>query len=76
MVLETRIRLDILATHLPGASKRLFGIPDFRLYAMADGIRAVSARAPRRPIPGANVPPQLTLAFSCDFWGKSGQLAT
>ncbi len=34
-VLGTRIKLDILATHLPGASKRLFGIPDFRLYALA-----------------------------------------
>ena len=63
VVLETRIKLDILATHLPGASKRLFGIPDFRLYALADGIREVCARFPRRSILGANAPPQLTLAF-------------
>ncbi|HIJ44079.1 MAG: hypothetical protein QF511_00815 [Rhodospirillales bacterium] len=43
----------VQTTHLPGASKRLFGIPGFRLYALADGIGAVRARAPRRPIPGA-----------------------
>ncbi len=63
VVLGTRIKLDILATHLLRASKRLFGIPDFRLYALADGIREVCARSPRRSILGANAPPQLTLAF-------------
>ncbi len=63
VVLGTRIKLDILATHLLRASKRLFGIPDFRLYALADGIREVCARFPRRSILGANAPPQLTLAF-------------
>ena len=63
VVLGTRIKLDILATHLLRASKRLFGIPDFRLYALADGIREVCARSPRRSILGANAPPQMTLAF-------------
>ena len=38
----------ILATHLLRASKRLFGIPDFRLYALGDGIREVCVRSPRR----------------------------
>ena len=38
VVLGTRIKLDILASHLLQASKCLFGIPDFRLYALADGI--------------------------------------
>jgi len=38
VVLGTRIKLDILASHLLTAPKRLFGIPDFRLYALADGI--------------------------------------
>ncbi len=63
VVLGTRIKLDILATHLLRASKRLFGIPDFRLYALADGIREVCARSPRRSILGANAPPQLILPF-------------
>ena len=64
VVLGTRIKLDILATHLLRAAKRLFGIPDFRLYALADGIREVCARSPRRSKPSADAPPQLTLGFS------------
>ncbi len=63
VVLGTRIKLEILASHLLRAAKRLFGIPDFRLYALADGIREVCARSPRRSKPGAKDPPQLTLGF-------------
>jgi len=63
VVLGTRIKLDILATHLLTAAKRLFGMPNFRLYALADGIREVCARSPRRAQPGAKDPPQLTLGF-------------
>ena len=33
------MKLRILASHVLRASNRLFGIPDFRLYALADGIR-------------------------------------
>jgi len=33
------MKLRILAGHVLRASKRVFGIPDFRLYALADGIR-------------------------------------
>jgi hypothetical protein len=54
---------DILTTHLLKAAKRLLGIPDFRLYALADGICKVCARPPRRSQPGAKDPPQLTLGF-------------
>jgi hypothetical protein len=49
--LGTRLKLDILATHLIKAAKRLFGIPDFRLYALSDGIRQVCARTPRHATP-------------------------
>ncbi len=70
VVLGTRIKLEILATHLLKAAKRLFGIPDFRLYALADGIREVCARSPRRAQPGAKDPPQLTLGFGEDFLGN------
>ena len=63
VVLGTRIKLAILATHLVTAAKRLFGIPNFRLYALADGIREICAKSPRRPPPAANAPPQLTLGF-------------
>ncbi len=63
VVLATRIKLDLLATHLLKAAKRLFGIPDVHLYALADGIREVRAKFPRRSQPGAKDPPQLTLTF-------------
>jgi hypothetical protein len=37
--LGLRMKLRVLAGHVLRASKRLFGIPEFRLYALADGIR-------------------------------------
>jgi hypothetical protein len=37
--LGLRMKLRILAGHVLRASKRVSGIPDFRLYALADGIR-------------------------------------
>ena len=63
VVLGTRIKLEILATHLVTAAKRLFGIPNFRLYALADGIREVCARSPRRSSPSPQALPQLSLGF-------------
>jgi hypothetical protein len=63
VVLGTQIKLDILATYLLRAAKRLFGIPDFRLYALADGIREVCARSPRPPSHQTKDLPQLTLGF-------------
>ena len=38
-------RLKILALHALDAAKRLFGIPDFRFYALADGIRDILHKA-------------------------------
>ena len=63
VVLGTRMKLAILATHPITAAKRLFGVPDFRLYAIADGIREVCARAPRRSIPISEPNLQLNLGF-------------
>ena len=37
--LGLRTKLRVLARHVMGASRRLFGIPDFHFYALADGIR-------------------------------------
>ncbi len=41
------------------AAKRLFSVPDFRLYLFADGIREVCARSSRRFKPGAQASHQL-----------------
>jgi len=39
--LGIRLRLRVLARHVMKAARRVFGIPDFRLYALADGIKHV-----------------------------------
>jgi len=64
VVIGTRTRLEILATHLITASKRLFGIPDFRYYAIADGIREVCARSPRKIAKPPDAIPQLAFGFT------------
>lgn len=37
--LEIRVKLRVLSKHLVRAARRVFGIPDFRLYALTDGIK-------------------------------------
>jgi len=37
--LGIKTKLRVLAHHVLKAARRLFGIPDFRFYALADGIR-------------------------------------
>ena len=61
--LGTKTKLNILAMHAMNAAKRIFGIPDFRYYALADGISAIFKRIgkgpwrPRgyKPIPSAQI---------------------
>ncbi len=35
------IKLKILVQHIEQAAKRIYGIPEFRFYALADGIKQV-----------------------------------
>jgi len=37
--LGVRLKLRVLARHVLSAARRVFNIPDFRLYALADGIK-------------------------------------
>ena len=48
--LGTTSKLNILALHAMTAAKRLFGIPDFRYYALADGIKAIFKRVGKGPL--------------------------
>lgn len=53
-------KLNILAMHAMDAAKRIFGIPDFRYYAIADGIRNIFTRVGKGPLhPRGYVPPVL-----------------
>ncbi len=49
--LGTKTKLEILALHVMDAAKRVFGIPDFRYYALADGISAIFKRIGKGPLP-------------------------
>lgn len=48
--LGTRTKLNILAMHAINTAKRIFGIPDFRYYALADGIKAIFKRVGKGPL--------------------------
>ena len=47
--LGRRPKLEIMAVHIMRAAKRIFGIPDFRFYALADGIGKILDRADKGP---------------------------
>jgi hypothetical protein len=61
-------KLQILALHALNAAQRIFGIPDFRYYALADGIKAILSKGGRGIMPtktqqgGAS--PQLSLLWA------------
>ncbi len=61
----TTTKLNILAMHAMSAAKRLFGIPDFRYYALADGIKAIFRRIGKGPLypRGHESPPAPQLAL-------------
>jgi hypothetical protein len=48
--LGTTSKLNILAMHALRAAKRIFGIPDFRYYALADGIKTIFKRIGKGPL--------------------------
>jgi hypothetical protein len=49
--LGTQTKLSVLCHHAMRAGKRLFGVPDFRYYTIADGIREILGRSQVRPFP-------------------------
>jgi hypothetical protein len=58
VTLEIKLKLRVLSKHLVRAARRVFGVPDFRLYAIADGIKHIlfnrstrSGLCPRPPAP-------------------------
>lgn len=48
-ILDHDQRLRVMASYVERAAKRLFGVPDFKYYALADGLRALFARNPGKP---------------------------
>lgn len=50
VVLDTKAKLKILAGHVLRAAKRLFGIPDFHYYTIADGLTSIFQRHPGKVV--------------------------
>ena len=49
-ILDHDTRLRVMANYVERAAKRVFGIPDFKYYALADGLRALFNRHPGPPV--------------------------
>lgn len=50
VILDTKSKLKVAAGYVLRAAKRLFGIPDFHYYAIADGLTSIFMRYPGRII--------------------------
>jgi len=46
VVLDRGVKLRVMAGHVLKAAKRVFGIPDFHYYAIADGLMSIFLRYP------------------------------
>jgi hypothetical protein len=68
--LGVRAKLAILCHHALKAAKRLFGIPDFRFYAIADGMREILAG--RRQPPFAPRPAPSRHSAQLDLFSLAG----
>ena len=61
--LGQQMKLRILCEKLLIISQRFFGIPPFRFYALADGIRRILSTGTVSPPPEPTVSPQLQLTL-------------
>ena len=50
VVLDNRSKMKVMLGHIYRMAKRVFGVPDFRYYAIADGIMALLTRHPGRVV--------------------------
>ena len=60
------LKLAVMTTRVTQVAKRLFGVPDFHYYALADGLAVLFSRLGhcRRPSPAPPSPENAQLAFS------------
>lgn len=63
-VIDSNSKLKILASHLLQSAKRVFGIPDFKYYALSDGLYNVFQNCPGTIQPRKKEPPgQVMIEF-------------
>jgi hypothetical protein len=64
IILNQSQKLSIMAGHVLKCAKRVFGIPDFKYYALGDGLSNIFSRFPGRLIdPLEHRDPQLSFGF-------------
>lgn len=63
-ILDHDQRLRIMAEYVEKAAKRIFGIPDFKYYALSDGLRAIFAKHPGKPQQAARAPNEFQLELA------------
>jgi hypothetical protein len=63
VVLDGEEKLRLLTGHVLSAAKRVFGIPEFLYYALADGLKSIFARHPGRPHRISRHPPDPQLSL-------------
>ena len=72
VVLYGKEKLKLLVDHIFSASKRLFGIPDFKYYSISDGLKKLFNQHPERlaaPEKGLPTPNFCCLRHSTQiFW--------
>jgi hypothetical protein len=66
-VLDHDARLRLMAQYVERAAKRVFGIPDFKYYALADGLSSLFARHPGSPSTRIRAPIHLQLPLFTDL---------
>lgn len=72
--LGPRVKLRILVRNVYRAARRIYGIPEFRPYPIADGIKSYSrppGPATRTPGPILRVPVQLPPSGAPEDWRRS-----
>jgi hypothetical protein len=65
-VLDHDARLRLMAQYVEHAAKRVFGIPDFKYYALADGLRSLFVRHPGSPRTRIRPPTHVQLPLFTD----------
>jgi hypothetical protein len=65
VILDQSQKLTIMAGHVLDSTKRVFGIPDFKYYALGDGLCNIFKRFPGKILnfPNKNLDPQLKIGF-------------
>ena len=64
VILDQNQKITIMTGHVLKCAKRIFGIPDFKYYALGDGLSNIFTRYPGKLIkPPEIFDPQLSIGF-------------